>query len=97
MAASTVSCTQTDSSLLYSAAAVLQSGNGNLLTLIQDGDDNQARLTQDGDDNTMTATQLDAGNRIEWMQDGDGLSDLQITQTGGASIQITETNSGSGN
>ena len=88
---------QTDSGLLYSAAAILQSGNGNSLALVQDGDDNQARLTQNGDNNAMTAVQLDTGNRLEWTQDGSGLSDLQITQTGGAAMQVTQTNGGGGN
>lgn len=88
---------QADGGLLYSAAAILQNGNGNSLSLVQNGDDNQARLTQNGDNNAMTAVQLDAGNRLEWTQDGSGLSDLQITQTGGAAMQVTQTNSGGGN
>lgn len=85
---------QRDDTALGSAAAVLQRGNQNSLILIQDGSDNQARLTQDGDNNTMTATQLDAGNRLEWNQLGSGLSDLQITQTGGGAIEITQSNTG---
>lgn len=85
---------QRESSTLSSAAAILQSGDNNNLTLIQDGSDNQARLTQDGDANTMTATQLNAGNRLQWTQQGDGLSDLQITQDGGSNIEITQSNAG---
>lgn len=92
----TAAISQTDNGSLYSAAAILQKGNDNNLILVQDGDDNQARLTQDGDDNLMTATQLDAGNRLEWTQNGSGLSDLEITQTGGAAMQITQTNNGNG-
>lgn len=88
---------QTDNGLANSAAAILQSGNQNSIVLIQDGDDNQARLTQNGDGNAMTATQLDVGNRLEWVQNGSGLSDLQITQTGGANLQITQSNGGGGN
>jgi hypothetical protein len=77
-----------------SAAAILQRGNDNSLVLVQDGSDNQASLTQLGNGNTMTATQLDSGNRLQWTQNGDGLADLQITQTGGASLQITQSNTG---
>jgi hypothetical protein len=86
---------QTDNGLLGplgSAAAIFQSGDGNSLILVQNGSDNQARLTQNGDNNDMTATQLDTGNRLDWTQDGSGLSDLQITQEGGAVMQITQTN-----
>jgi hypothetical protein len=42
----------------------------------------------------MTATQLDDGNRLAWSQIGDGLPDLQIVQTGGATLQITQSNAG---
>lgn len=77
-----------------SRAAILQRGNDNSLVLLQDGTDNQASLTQTGNGNTMTATQLDSGNRLQWAQNGDGLPDLQITQNGGASIQITQSNTG---
>jgi len=77
-----------------SLAAILQRGNGNAVVLVQDGSDNQASLTQIGDGNTMTATQLDSGNRLAWTQSGDGLADLQITQTGGANLQVTQSNTG---
>lgn len=86
---------QTEAGSLFSAAAISQSGAGNLLNLVQDGSDNQARLTQTGEDNAMSATQLGAGNRLEWTQDGNGLSDLQITQDGGQAMQVTQTNTGS--
>lgn len=77
-----------------SLAAILQRGNGNTVVLVQDGSDNQANLTQIGDGNTMTATQLDSGNRLAWTQSGDGLADLRITQTGGANLQVTQSNTG---
>jgi hypothetical protein len=77
-----------------SLASVLQRGNGNSIVLVQDGSDNEASLTQLGDGNAMTATQLDSGNRLVWAQYGDGLSDLQIVQTGGANLQITQSSTG---
>jgi hypothetical protein len=85
---------QNDNGSSYTAAAVLQSGNGNEILLVQDGSDNQARLTQDGDDNTMTATQLNSGNRLEWSQTGDGLADLGVVQEGNGSLQITQSITG---
>ena len=83
---------QTDNGVLGSAAQILQTGSDNSLTLLQDGSDNQARLIQNGDANTLTATQLNSGNRLEWVQDGTGLSDMQITQTGGAAMRIFQSN-----
>lgn len=83
-----------ESALAETAATIVQRGNGNSIILAQDGSDNQAQLTQEGDSNVMTASQLDSGNRLEWNQIGDGLSDLQIVQTGGASMQITQSNAG---
>lgn len=83
-----------ESALAETAATIVQRGNGNSIILAQDGSDNQAQLTQEGDSNTITASQLDSGNRLEWSQIGDGLSDLQIVQTGGASMQITQSNAG---
>ncbi len=77
-----------------SVASILQRGSGNSIVLVQDGSDNDASLTQLGDGNAMTATQLDSGNRLVWAQNGDGLSDLQIVQTGGANLQITQSNTG---
>lgn len=85
---------QSDGGDVFSAATVLQSGNSNSLILQQDGSDNQARLTQNGDGNTMSATQLNSGNRLEWTQDGSGLSDLQVTQEGGQTMFIQQTNTG---
>ncbi|MEQ5788390.1 hypothetical protein J3454_10835 [Erythrobacter sp. NFXS35] len=90
----TAAIAQTDGGQRYSAAAVMQNGNGNSLILVQDGDDNQARLTQSGDDNIMTASQIDNGNRLEWNQIGNGLSDLGIEQTGGSTVQITQSRPG---
>jgi hypothetical protein len=46
----------------------------------------------------MSAVQLGEGNRLAWTQEGDNLSDLQITQTGGSEqggqLLITQTNVG---
>lgn len=81
-----------DSALAQTTATIVQRGNGNSIILAQNGTDNQAELTQEGDNNVMTASQTDSGNRLEWNQIGDGLADLQIVQTGGASIQITQSN-----
>ena len=70
------------------------------MALDQEGSDNLAILTQQGDENGMTATQLGVGNRLTWTQEGTGLSDLQVTQTGGnqtgGQLSITQTNTGSG-
>jgi hypothetical protein len=77
-----------------SSAAILQRGSGNRVILAQNGSDNEARLEQLGDGNTMTATQLDNGNRLQWSQNGDNLADLGIVQTGGASLQVTQSNIG---
>lgn len=85
---------QSEDGVTYNAAVVSQNGNGNDLFLTQDGSDNQASLTQDGDSNTMTATQLGDTNRLSWNQQGQGLSDLLIEQTGGATIQVNQTNGG---
>lgn len=83
---------QRGNGLLGTAAEIVQSGSDNSVVLVQDGSDNQARLIQSGDANTMTATQLDSGNRLEWVQNGTGLADLEITQTGGAVMQVTQSN-----
>lgn len=77
-----------------STASILQRGNGNTIILAQNGSDNDASLEQLGDGNTMTASQLDNGNRLQWSQNGDGLADLQIVQTGGGSLQVTQSNIG---
>lgn len=83
-----------DSAAAQTTATIVQRGNGNSIDLGQDGSDNQAQLTQDGDNNVMTASQLANGNRLEWNQIGDGLSDLQIVQTGGSTMQVTQSNVG---
>ena len=85
---------QRDNGITYSAAAISQSGADNSVSLIQDGSDNQARLSQNGDGNAMTAMQLGANNRLDWTQDGSGLSDLQIEQTGGAGLIVIQSNGG---
>lgn len=90
--ANTVLLSQNDNGLTGSGAAISQTGSGNLATLIQDGDDNQAILAQNGDDNTMSATQVGAGNALEWTQNGNGLPDMTVIQTGGATAIITQGN-----
>tara|TARA_R110002110_G_scaffold30313_5_gene107550 strand:- start:204 stop:944 length:741 start_codon:yes stop_codon:yes gene_type:complete len=85
---------QNEGGVTYNAAVVSQDGNGNDLVLNQDGSDNQASLTQDGNANAMTAVQLGDANRLSWSQTGHGLSDLAIEQTGGAVVQISQTNGG---
>lgn len=83
---------------IYNGARLTQTGNNNDMSLDQEGSDNRALLTQEGDDNGMTATQLGDGNRLIWTQQGTGLSDLQVTQTGGnqsgGQLMITQTNGG---
>lgn len=79
---------------MQSSAAILQRGNDNNLLLVQNGSDNSAALSQIGNGNAMTATQEGSGNRLAWSQIGDGLPDLGIVQTGGASIQITQSTTG---
>jgi hypothetical protein len=85
---------------IHNGAVLAQAGNNNDMMLAQDGSDNRAVLTQEGDDNSMTAAQLGDGNRLSWVQQGSNLSDLQITQTGGAApggqLSITQTNVGNG-
>ncbi len=85
---------QRDNGSIGTAAEIAQTGSDNTLVLSQDGSDNLARLTQNGDGNAMTATQLNNGNQLDWVQDGSGLSDLNITQTGGQEMLIVQTNSG---
>src|SRR3546814_20893503 len=70
---------------------VCSSDLANSLALVQDGQDNQASLTQNGDGNMMSATQTGDANRLAWTQDGNGLSDLQIQQSGGSTLQIQQT------
>ena len=86
---------------IHNGARLTQAGNNNDMALVQDGGDNLAVLTQEGDGNGMTAVQLGDGNRLTWIQQGSNLSDLQITQTGGAEkngqLLITQTGMGTGN
>jgi hypothetical protein len=81
---------------IHNGGRLVQVGNDNDMQLVQEGSDNRALLTQEGDDNGMTVAQLGAGNRLAWTQQGNGLSDLQITQTGGSEkggqLLITQTN-----
>lgn len=89
-----VKISQNEAGVTLNAAVIFQTGNGNDLSLIQDGSDNQAALIQDGDNNVLTATQIGDANRLKWTQKGEGLSDLAIQQTGGANIQISQSNNG---
>lgn len=86
---------------LHNGAKMLQSGDGNDMSLVQQGSDNLAVLTQDGDNNGMTTVQIGDGNRLTWIQQGSNLSDLQITQTGGTNkdgqISVTQMNWPPGN
>jgi hypothetical protein len=86
---------------IHNGARLSQSGDNNDMLLYQDGSDNRAQLSQEGDDNGMTAVQLGEGNRLIWSQQGTGLTDLQVTQTGGATktgqLMITQTGTGGGN
>ena len=63
---------------------MVQTGDNNDMALFQNGSDNRALLTQEGDGNGMTAVQIGDGNRLIWTQQGSNLTDLEITQTGGA-------------
>lgn len=86
---------------MHNGARLTQIGNNNDMALTQDGTDNLAVLTQEGDNNGMSATQLGAGNRLVWTQQGTNLTDLKITQTGGADkngqLLITQTSIYPGN
>lgn len=73
-------------------ATIAQHGADNSALLAQAGSDNHANLAQVGDGNTMSASQIGIGNRLDWLQAGSGLSDLSVTQSGGATMQITQTN-----
>ncbi|GAA4768743.1 hypothetical protein GCM10023219_13450 [Stakelama sediminis] len=84
--------TQTSGAAGENGAILMQQGSDNLMALTQDGGDNQALLTQTGDGNSMTARQENGANRLIWQQTGNNLSDLQITQSGGAAMQITQSN-----
>lgn len=89
---------QTASGSVHNGAVLSQIGSSNDLMLVQNGSDNRAVLTQEGDGNGMTAVQNGDGNRLAWTQQGSGLTDLQITQSGGqvpgGQLQITQTGPG---
>ncbi|MDM7956366.1 hypothetical protein [Blastomonas sp.] len=76
-------------------AVLAQNGAGNQMNLQQAGSDNRAELIQLGDNNAMTATQNGSDNQLRWVQNGNGLSDLQIVQSGSQAISITQSNGGS--
>lgn len=73
-----------------SGVAALQLGERNSMSLIQLGDDNSALLTQNGSDNAMSAVQ-NGGNHLTWIQNGSGLSNLQINQPVGQTMIVTQT------
>ena len=85
---------QTASRAIGNGAILSQIGGDNRMALTQNGGDNSAMLAQNGDGNRMTAVQNDTGNRLVWTQAGSNLSDLAITQSGAAAMQITQTNGG---
>jgi len=69
---------------IHNGTRMVQTGDNNDMALFQNGSDNRALLTQEGDGNGMTAVQIGDGNRLIWTQQGSNLTDLEITQTGGA-------------
>jgi hypothetical protein len=75
-------------------AMLAQQGSGNQMQLGQNGSDNRAELVQLGDNNAMTATQNGTANQLRWVQNGNGLSDLQIVQSGNQAMSITQSNGG---
>lgn len=75
-------------------AMLAQQGTGNQMQLGQNGSDNRAELVQLGDNNAMTATQNGSTNQLRWVQNGNGLSDLQIVQSGNQAMSITQSNGG---
>lgn len=81
---------QNDTGTIGSIASITQNGSGNNASLVQDGSDNQALLAQNGDNNAMTAVQVGEFNRLEWAQNGSGLTDIMIVQTGGAAAVVTQ-------
>jgi hypothetical protein len=89
---------QSSTSAVHNGARMTQIGNNNDMLLAQSGSDNLALLSQEGADNDMTAVQIGVGNRLVWTQQGVNLTDLKITQEGGAAtggqLQITQTGSG---
>lgn len=86
---------QSATSGTVNGAILAQQGTGNQMNLSQNGSDNRAELVQLGDNNAMTATQNGTANQLRWVQDGNGLSDLQIVQSGSQMMSITQTNGGS--
>jgi hypothetical protein len=73
-----------------SGLSAVQLGDDNTMSLAQSGTNNQARLVQDGSGNAMTASQTGGNNQLSWTQTGDNLSDLNISQTGGKALQVTQ-------
>lgn len=86
----TARAAQMSTGLSDNSAVVSQYGDSNTVMISQDGSSNSAELSQRGDDNRMTVSQLGVGNRLAWSQEGNNLTNLSIAQTGGQSIQITQ-------
>lgn len=69
---------------------IYQTGTNHSANLTQDGADNSALLSQTGDSNVVDLAQFGDVNNATLVQSGVGLA-LMVTQTGGASISITQT------
>ncbi|MCL3880773.1 hypothetical protein [Marivita sp. GX14005] len=72
-------------------AFTTQDGSENRMTLRQTGDDNFADMSQDGRANLMELEQNGPGNTAELKQIGIAAAPIIVTQTGGMSVQITQT------
>ncbi len=68
-----------------------QIGRENQMSLRQTGDDNFADMLQDGQSNVMELEQNDSGNSAILRQFQTEASPIIVTQTGGMSIEITQT------
>jgi len=75
-----------------------QEGNGNSATLQKREDSGMAQtaaaILQRGNGNSIVLMQDGSDNDALLNQVGDGLSDMQVVQTGNGNIQITQSNSG---
>ena len=75
---------------ISSGVLAKQLGHGNEMSLAQSGNDNQALLLQLGSGNDMSVSQTGGNNQLSWTQAGDNLSNLNVNQTGGRAMQITQ-------
>jgi Curlin associated repeat len=76
--------------LASQSARVTQTGSDNTLNLSQTGTANSAELTQLGDGNTMNLAQT-GGSTVTWIQEGDGLSGVQLDVGAGQVINLIQT------